>query len=154
MRAGAGIKAAGRWRHAGAPRCSGTSRPARATTAAPEGGGVDPPTRLIELDAPAAVLCLGVDGADLRHEQRRLFLVILGEVRPLLAPRLLAVAGPVPDLAAIAATILVGGTISAILAGALRLPPWLAAPPPPPLRETEEPSPASSRAGALPTTPP
>jgi len=77
----------------------------------------------------------------LRHEQRRLFLVILGEVRPLLAPRLLAVAGPVPDLAAIAATILVGGTISAVLAGALRLPPWLAAPPPPPLRETEEPSP-------------
>ena len=50
-------------------------------------------------------------------------------MRPLLAPRLLAVAGLVLDLAAIAATILVGGTISTVLAGALRLPPWLAAPP-------------------------
>ena len=79
--------------------------------------------RLVKLNAPTAVLCLSVQGADLRHEQRKLFLVILGEVRPLLAPRLLAAAGPVPNLAVIAAMILVGGTISTVLAGALRLPP-------------------------------
>jgi hypothetical protein len=75
------------------------------------------------------------DGADLCHQKCRLLLFFLGQVHPVLAARLLALASLVPDLAAVVADALQGGLATLLL--------WLpvAFPPPLPFAGVEDPSP-------------